>query len=156
MMGGDGSVGRMPNEHADLTQELADLIRIKREDAGLTQRKAALLAGRMSESYWRQIESRHPRAVESVTSGKVAIMAYAMDVSPRQLRKIGQDHIANLVQQRREMEEPETGTSSDSESDLERYLMAAPGLSEDSRGVLVSVAMSLLRSQPDAPDSVSA
>lgn len=145
----------MPNTHADLTQDLADLIRYQRkEELGLSQKAAAAAAGGMSEVYWRQIETRHPRAVESVTSGMVARMAYSVDVSPERLRAIGQHHIADLVQRRRELREPENPP--DAESALEGHIMAAPGLTEGNRTVLVSVALGLLRGQSDSLGTLSA
>lgn len=83
-------------------------------------------------------------------------MAYAIDITPEQLRNIGQHHLADLVERRRALLEPETSAEgrNDMESELETYILEAPGLTQGNRTVLVSVALGLLRGQP--ADSIPA
>jgi Helix-turn-helix domain len=130
-----------------LTRDLLDLIRIQRKEVtGLTQKGAALAAGDMSEVWWRQIESGHVKSAQAET---LARMCYAINISPEQLRNIGQGGIASLVKRRRALLQPGLGRAP--QSDLETYLMATPGLSDKDRVVLVSVAMGLLRAQEHEP-----
>ena len=132
-----------------LSQDLTDLLRLqRREVAGLTQKGAALAAGVMSEIWWRQIESGHAKTAPAET---LARMAYAIDVTPQQLRNIGQDRVAELVERRRTLLEPEPDYAPQSE--LEAYLMATPGLSLNNRLVLVSVASGLLLAENGEPSA---
>jgi hypothetical protein len=126
-----------------LTKDLTDLIRIqRREVAALTQKGAALAAGDMSEIWWRQIESGHARSAPAQT---LARMCYAISITPRQLRNIGQGQVADLVQRRHALLEPEPDVAGG--SDLEQHLMATPGLSDKGRAVLISVAYGLIRAE---------
>ena len=88
-----------------LTRDLTDLIRLqRREVAGLTQKGAAMAAGGMSEVWWRQIERGQAKTAPADT---IARMAYAIDITPEQLRNIGENEVADLVERRRELLEPD-------------------------------------------------
>ncbi len=130
-----------------LTRDLLDLVRIQRKEvAALTQKGAALAAGDMSEVWWRQIESGHARSAQADT---LARMCYAINITPEQLRNVGQHRVAELVERRRALLQPVPESAL--RPDLEAHLMATPGLSDKDRAVLVSVAMGLLRVQQSEP-----
>lgn len=125
----------MPMQRVTMTSELRQLIRITRTDrAGISQRDAAARAGGLSEVWWRQIEGNRTRVA---TADTLARMCYAIDVTPAQLRAIGHEHVAELVEQRRNLLEPE---SRQEHGELGAYLMAAPGLTDEERAALVVVA----------------
>jgi|SRR5215469_829495 len=135
----------------ELTRDLRDLLRIQRKEvAALTQKGAALAAGDMSEVWWRQIESGQ---VDAALADTVARMAYAIDISPDQLRNIGQHHVADLVERRRALLQPETRTLSGAA--MEEHLMATPGLSEAQRILLIELARGLLRAEQDASITIA-
>lgn len=137
----------MPHTSTTLTPDLTDLIRLQRTDvAGLTQ-KGAAAAANVSVVWLRQIETG---AAPTARAGTIAKICYALDISPDQLRSIGQDHIAVLVQRRRDLLGADEDISI--EADLEAYLRAAPGLTRQSVTVLVSVALGLLKAQTDEPE----
>lgn len=125
----------------ELTDEVRRLIKLGRTDlAGLSQKGAALAAGDMSDSWWRQIETG---VAEYAAADTLARMAYAVGITPDQMRATGQDEVADLIEQRLALLEPEPP----GESDMERHLMATPGLTDSQRRVLVSVASGLISSQ---------
>jgi hypothetical protein len=129
-----------------LTPDLTDLIRIQRTDvARVTQKGAALAAGFKSDVWWRQIENGY---VKHAPADSLARMCYSIDVTPEQLRNIGQDEVADLVERRRELLEPEAAPT-DIEGEIERHLMITPGLADGQRSVLVTVAFGLLRAEAD-------
>lgn len=122
-------------QRVTITSELRQLIRITRTDrAGLSQRDAAARAGGLSEVWWRQIEGNRTRVA---TADTLARMCYAINVAPDQLRAIGQEHVAELVERRHSLLDPPAGHES---AELGAYLMAAPGLTDEERAALVVVA----------------
>lgn len=124
----------MPTTPTPLTPDLRDLLRITRTQvAGLSQRQAALAAGGMSEVWWRTIETGRAGTAPADT---VARMAYALDITPEQLRNIGQDHIADLVERRRALLTPEIREPPNDEA--EQHLWETPGVSDDIRAALVA------------------
>jgi len=130
----------MPMERVTIRRELRLLIRITRTDrAGISQREAAAQAGNMSLVWWKQIEGGR---TEVATAGTLAKMCYAIGVTPTQLRSIGEDHIAELVEARQrllevdETPEPDLG--------LESHLMATPGLTDEQRALLVGIARQMI------------
>jgi hypothetical protein len=134
-------------QRVTITPELRLLIRITRTDrAGMSQRAAASAAGGLSEVWWRQIEAgRTPYA----TADTLARICYAVGVTPAQLRNIGQDHLAELVEQRLDLLEPWTGAAEDTteaEDVTEAYLSNTPGLTDDQRAAIVAVAREFRRS----------
>lgn len=137
----------MPN--ITITNDLRDLLRItRREVAGLTQRGAGLAAGGLSEVWWRTIESGR---TEHAPAETLARMSYAIGVTPDQLRAIGEDELADLVERRLALLEPETTADS-----MDDHLMATPGLTEAQRAVLVTVAHGLQTQQTPLPHEVEA
>ena len=133
-----------------LTRDLRDLIRIQRKEvAGLTQKGAALAAGDMSEVWWRQIESGQ---VDSALADTVARMAYAIDISPDQLRNIGQHQVADLVERRHLLLHPATPQAT---AEMEEHLLATPGLSEGQRILLIELARGLLRAGQDTSITIA-
>jgi DNA-binding Xre family transcriptional regulator len=134
-----------------LTDDLTDLIRYQRKEVSrLTQKGAALAAGEMSEVWWQQIESGR---AESVPADTLARMCYAIDVSPDQLRAIGQDRIARLVDRRRRLLEPES--SAKSSSAMDDHLMRTPGLTQAQCIVLIELARGLLRAENDTAVTIA-
>lgn len=120
-----------------LTRELRQLIRIARTDiAKLSQRAAAEQAG-LSEVWWRQIEKGQ---AEYATADVLARMSYAVGVTPAQLRRIGQHHVANLVQARVQLLEAHTQADS-----VEAHLMLTPGLTNEQKVALVTLARTFRR-----------
>jgi transcriptional regulator with XRE-family HTH domain len=108
------------------------LLKLVRTDvAKLSQRQAALAAGGMSESWWRQIETGQ---ADTVPADTVAKMAYAIDVSPEQLRSIGEGHVADLVERRRSLLAPEPPASDEGEN----HLLHTPGATATERAALVA------------------
>jgi transcriptional regulator with XRE-family HTH domain len=136
----DGRIFDMPMRRVTITPELRQLIRITRTDrAGMSQRAAANAAGGLSEVWWRQIEAgRTPYA----TADTLARISYAIGVTPAQLRNIGEDHIAELVEQRMNLLEPE---NVDVDEAMEAHLENTPGLTEDQRAALLSVGRAFRR-----------
>lgn len=124
----------MPMERIEITRRLRQLIRMQRTDrAQLTQAQAAEQAG-LSLVWWRHIESGH---TDYATAETLARMSRAVGVTPEQLRKVDQDHVADLVEDRDEMLGPD--------DDMESHLMKTPGLTEAQRVALVTMA-NVLRS----------
>jgi transcriptional regulator with XRE-family HTH domain len=124
----------MPLERVEITRKLRQLIRLMRTDqAHLTQRGAALAAG-LSEIWWRQIESGH---TDYATADTIARMCYAVGVTPDQLREIGQGHVAELVELRLGV------LGSDRPADMEAHLMQTPGLTDQQRMALVTMAQAI-------------
>ncbi len=122
-----------------LTDDLRELIRLGRTQvSGVTQRGAAVAAG-ISESAWRNIETAHQGIALAET---LANMLYAVGISPEQLRAIDEPEIADLVERRLTLLEPEQAP------DMEEYLRGTPGLTEEQRAVLISVANGLA-TQPE-------
>lgn len=83
--------------------------------------------------WWRTIESGR---VSTVPADTVARMAYALDITPDQLRNIGEDHVAELVERRRalltpEIREPPTDTA-------EHHLWQTPDVTDSDRMALVT------------------
>jgi transcriptional regulator with XRE-family HTH domain len=112
-----------------LTDDLRDLIRLTRTDvAGLSQRQAAL-AAKLSLPWWRRIETG---AEEYAPDETIAKMCYALDISPAQLRAIGQHQVADLVERRRELIGPEAA------DEAERHLWDTPDTTEEQRASLVA------------------
>ena len=131
----------MPNTRVLLSDDLRDLIRLTRTDvARTTQRGAALLAN-ISDAWWRQIETG---VKDYATADTLARMSYAIGVTPDQLRNIGQTRVAELVERRLELLEPEPEPEG---SDMDEYLMATPDLDDAQRRILVSLAHALLTSE---------
>jgi len=130
----------MPMRRVTITPELRQLIRITRTDrAGMTQRAAANSAGGLSEIWWRQIEAgRTPYA----TADTLARICYAVGVTPAQLRNIGEEHIAELVERRMSLLEPEIDDVADA---MDAYLSNTPGLTDDQRAAIVAVARAFRR-----------
>lgn len=130
----------VPMQRVNITPALRQLIRITRTDrAGMSQRAAASAAGGLSEVWWRQIEAgRTPYA----TADTLARICYAIAVTPAQLRNIGQEHVANLVEQRMSLLEPEADHVDDT---MEAYLFGTPGLTDDQRTAIVAVARAFRR-----------
>lgn len=127
----------------EMTQDLRDLLRLQRKVvARVTQRGAALAAGQMSEVWWQQIESGRQEAVLADT---LATMFYAVSTTPAQLRSLGQDELAGLMERRQDLLAPEPQGQDDAENEVEQYLLLTPRLTDYERGVLVTVAMGLLR-----------
>lgn len=128
----------MPMERTTITRDLRKLIRFTRESPPkLTQKEAAKLAGMKSEVFWRQIEGGH---ASYATADMLARMTYAIGVTPEQLRRIGNDHIAELVEDMARLMIPTQPTP---EEDMEKYLRATPGLSDEQREALVVMARAL-------------
>jgi transcriptional regulator with XRE-family HTH domain len=123
----------MPTERIEIRRPLRRLIRLVRTDrAGLTQREAASTAG-LSEIWWRHIEGGH---TDIATADTLARMAYAIGVTPDQLRHIDEAHIADLVEERMQ-------TFGRDVDDMESYLMKTPDLSDEQRAALVTMARAL-------------
>lgn len=123
----------MPMERVRVTRRLRLLIRMQRTDrAHMTQRAAAEEAG-LSEVHWRHVESGH---AEYATGETLARICATVGVTAEQLRRIGQDHVADLVADRAEMLAPTV-------DELEAYLMKAPGLTDAQRVALVTMAKAL-------------
>jgi transcriptional regulator with XRE-family HTH domain len=113
-----------------ITRQLRQLIRITRTDrARLSQRAAGEAAG-LSEVWWRQIERGN---IDYATADTLARMCFVLDITPEQLRRIEQEHVADLVAARHAVLGPEP-------DELEDYLMKTPGLSDQARQALVSMA----------------
>jgi transcriptional regulator with XRE-family HTH domain len=105
----------------------------------MSQRVAASSAGGLSEVWWRQIEAgRTPYA----TADTLARICYAVGVTPTQLRNIEEEHVAELVEQRISLLEPEID---DVEETMVAYLSGTPGLTDDQRAAIVTVARAFLR-----------
>ena len=105
----------------------------------MTQRAAANSAGGLSEIWWRQIEAgRTPYA----TADTLARICYAVGVTPAQLRNIGEEHIAELVERRMSLLEPEIDDVADA---MDAYLSNTPGLTDDQRAAIVAVARAFRR-----------
>jgi hypothetical protein len=118
----------------EVTADLLDLIKITRKQVlGLSQRQAGLAAGGMSEVYWRTIESGRGGNVPIDT---VARMVYSLDITPQQLRHIGQPQLADLVERRRSLLEPETLVAYHDVA--EEHLMHTPGATDSQRAALVT------------------
>jgi transcriptional regulator with XRE-family HTH domain len=130
----------MPMQRVTISPELRQLIRITRTDrAGMSQRAAASAAGGLSEVWWRQIEAgRTPYA----TADTLARICYAVGVTPAQLRNIGQEHVAELVEQRLSLLEPETDDVGET---MEAYLTNTPGLTDEQCAAIVAVAREFRR-----------
>lgn len=127
----------MPMERTRITRDLRQLLRFTRESPPkLTQKAAAEMAG-MSEVYWRQIEGGH---AEYATEDMLARMAYAIGVLPDQMRRIGQHRVAALVEDMGRLLVPAQATP---EEDMEAYLLATPGLTDEQRKALVVMARAL-------------
>jgi transcriptional regulator with XRE-family HTH domain len=107
---------------------------MRTDSARLTQRAAAEECG-LSEIWWRQIESGH---TDYAPGDTLARMCYAVGVSPRQLHRMGEEDLADILEQRRDIldEEPD---------DMESHLMRTPGLSEAQCVALVTVAKTMRR-----------
>lgn len=133
----------MPNTPTPLTPDLCDLLRLTRTTAGLNQRQAGLAAGGMSEVWWRTIETGRAGTVPADT---IARMAYAIDISPDQLRNIGEDHVASLVERRRALLEPEIASPAD--DDAEHHLWETPGLTPETRAALITYLRTLRHVRP--------
>jgi transcriptional regulator with XRE-family HTH domain len=119
-------------ERVEITRKLRQLIRVKRTDqAHITQRGAALAAG-LSEIWWRQIESGH---TDYATADTLARMCYVVGVTPDQLRDIGHGHVAELVELRLGVLGPDRPGD-----DMEAHLMRTPGLTDEQRVALVTMA----------------
>jgi DNA-binding Xre family transcriptional regulator len=117
-----------------ITQDLRDLIRLTRTDvAGLSQRQAALAAGDMSTVWWRTIETGR---ADTVPADTVARMCYAIDVSPGQLRSIGEDVVAGLVERRHALLQPEILLQSSDAA--EQHLWRTPEVTPDDRVALIT------------------
>ena len=107
-----------------MTADLRDLLRLTRTDvAGLSQRQAAL-AAKLSVPWWRRLESGGEAYASAET---LARMCYALDISPAQLRAIGQDEVADLVDRRRALIGPEAGDTA------EQHLWDTPDTTEEQR-----------------------
>jgi DNA-binding Xre family transcriptional regulator len=133
----------MPNAPTPLTADLCDLIRITRTQvAGLSQRQAALAAGGMSEVWWRTIETGRAGTAPADT---VARMCYALDISPEQLRAIGEDDVADLVERRRALLTPEIREPPGDEA--EHHLWETPSVTDDIRTALVAYLRTLRRTK---------
>jgi transcriptional regulator with XRE-family HTH domain len=112
-----------------MTADLRDLLRLTRTDvAGMSQRQAAL-AAKLSAPWWRRIESGSEDYAPAET---LARMCYALDISPAQLRAIGQDDVADLVERRRSLIGPEAADPA------EQHLWDTPETTEDQRASLVA------------------
>ena len=105
----------------------------------MSQRVAANSAGGLSEVWWRQIEAgRTPYA----TADTLARICYAVGVTPAQLRNIEEEHVADLVEQRISLLEPAT---EDIDDEMAAYLSGTPGLTDDQRAAIVTVARAFRR-----------
>lgn len=120
-----------------ITRQLRQLIRITRTDRARMSQKAAGEAAGLSEVWWRQIERGN---IDYATADTLARMCFVLDIAPGQLRTIGQDHVADLVEARQAVLGPEP-------DDLEAYLMKAPGLSDQARQALAGMAKVLRGNQ---------
>lgn len=126
----------MPMERVAITPELRQLIRFARTSRHpkMSQRAAAEKAGSFSEIWWRQIEGGH---AEYATADSLARMCYAVGVTADQLRRIGQDHIAEVLDARHHLLDAPPVSS------MEAHLMATPGLTSEQRAALVVMAKAL-------------
>lgn len=125
----------MPMQRVTITRQLRRLIRLTRKDrARLTQREASDRAG-LSEVWWRQIENGH---TEYATADTLAAMCDVLDIAPDQLRRLGEDHLAELVEERHELLEPEGAADA-----MEAHIMTTPGLTESQRKTLAAMARAL-------------
>lgn len=116
-------------ERIKITRALRQLIRVMRTDhARMTQKEAALAAG-LSEIWWRQIESGH---TDYATAETLARMAYTVGVPPARLRAVRQGHVADLVELR-------LGVLPEADG-MEAHLMKTPGLTDEQRVALVTLA----------------
>lgn len=107
----------------------------------MTQREAADAAGNMSEVWWRTIESGR---ADYATSDALARMAYAVGITPDQLRSIRQDDIADLVEERQKLLKPyPPAHARPATVSMETYLMDTPDLTDEQRAALVVMARAL-------------
>lgn len=120
----------MPMQRTKISRDLRSLIRLGRTDvAKLSQQAAADLAD-ISEVWWRQIETGRTTVA---TADTLARMSYVVGVTPRQLRKIKEYHVADLVELRNDM----LGQDTDP---MEDHLMATPDLTDEQRVALITLA----------------
>ena len=67
-------------------------------------------------------------------------------MTPAQLRNIGQDHLAELVEQRMSLLEPESEGLEDLDDAMEAHLLNTPGLSDGQCAAIMAVAREFRRS----------
>lgn len=121
-------------QRVTITRALRQVIRITRTDrAGLTQRAAAEAAG-LSAVWWKQIEGGQ---ATYATADMLARMCHGIGVSAADLRRIGEGHVADLVEVRAALEAPEDAGA------MTAHLMATPGLTDLQRTALVAMAQAL-------------
>jgi hypothetical protein len=78
-----------------------------------------------------------------VAADTLARMVYSLDGTPDQLRAIGEDHVAELVERRHDLLEPEIVAPATDEA--EDHLWKTPGVSDDVRAALVTYLRTLLQ-----------
>lgn len=113
----------------DLPPELLEMIRTRRKRVlHLTQKQAAA-SMKISEVWWRRIESGSASPVAEET---VAAMCYALRFTPDELRAAGQNHLADLIARRM--------TIRQASDDLEHLVV---DLSPEERAVVIAFIQTL-------------